>query len=189
LEEQVWLPDLHHDRLFTIGMIGRGTYWDPSTKFVVYNLPAEQLVIGRYCSISADATIMTGGEHATDQVSTWPFDNFVDSLPNPTRSYRVKPNTTLGSDVWMGRSAFVGGGANVAHGVVIGAGAVVMRDLEPYAVAVGNPAKVIRLRFSEKIVEQLLRIAWWDWTAEEVIERRELFYGSVEAFVERFGGS
>ncbi|HEY5008371.1 MAG TPA: CatB-related O-acetyltransferase [Caulobacteraceae bacterium] len=187
MSQDIWLPDLYNDRVFTTAEIGRGTYWDPSTKLVVYNPPAEKLVVGRYCSIAADVTIMTGGEHQTGLVSTWPFDNFIDGRPNPTRSYRVKPDTTLGSDIWLGRSGFIGGGAQVGHGAVIGAGAVVMRDIEPYAVVVGNPGNVIRLRFTETIVERLLKIAWWDWPAQEVIDRRELFYEPVEAFVERFG--
>jgi len=81
VDEQVWQPDLYNDRVFTTASIGRGTYWDPTTKFVVHNPPAEQLVIGRYCSIAADTTIMTGGEHPTNLVSTWPFDNHIDKLP------------------------------------------------------------------------------------------------------------
>jgi acetyltransferase-like isoleucine patch superfamily enzyme len=187
LNEQVWLPDLYNDRVFTTAEIGRGSYWDPTTRLVVHNQPAEKIVIGRYCAIAAETTIMTGGEHTTDTVSTWPFDNFMDNRPNPTRSYRVKPDTTLGSDVWLGRASLIGGGARIGHGAVIGAGAVVMRDVEPYAVVVGNPGKVIRLRFSEAIVAKLLSVAWWSWSAQEVIDRREHFYEPVESFVERYG--
>jgi acetyltransferase-like isoleucine patch superfamily enzyme len=183
---EVWEPDLYNDRMFTTAAIGRGSYWDPSTRLVTH-APGELVVIGRYCSIAADATIMTGGEHHTGLVSTWPFENFVDGLPNPTRSYRVKRDTTLGSDVWLGRGCFIGGGAQVGHGAVIGAGAVVMRDIAPYAIVAGNPATLIRMRFSDKLVEQLLKIAWWDWPAQDVIDRRAVFYEPVEAFVEKFG--
>jgi acetyltransferase-like isoleucine patch superfamily enzyme len=111
LAEQVWLPDLYNDRVFTTAEIGRGSYWDPTTRLIVHNQPAEKIVIGRYCAIAAETTIMTVGEHTTDTVSTWPFDNFMDSRPNPTRSYRVKPDTSLGSDVWLGRASLIGGGA------------------------------------------------------------------------------
>lgn len=166
--------------------VGRGTYWDPTTAFVTF-IPAERIIVGRYCSLSAKAVLMTGGEHYTSTVSTWPFDNFFDQAPNPSRTYRVIADTTIESDVWVGRGAHISGGARIHNGAVLGAGAVVTRDIPPYAIAVGNPATVKRLRFPEPIVEKLLEIAWWDWPAEIVRERREYFYGPIEAFVERFG--
>ena len=180
------LPDFHNDREAPGLRVGRGTYWAPSTQFLTFT-PAELVIIGRYCSLAADAVVMTGGNHHTSTVSTWPFDNFLDQLPNPTRTYQPCGDTTLGADVWLGHGCFVGGGARIGHGAVIGARAVVMSDVEPYAVVVGNPGRMIRRRFSDAIVERLLAIAWWDWPAEAVIERREFFYEPVEAFVERFG--
>ncbi len=180
------LPDFHNDREAPGLRIGRGTYWAPSTQFPTFTAD-EWVIVGRYCSLAAEVVVMTGGNHHTRTVSTWPFDNFLDGLPNPTRTYDPGLNTTLGSDVWLGHGSFVGNGAVVGHGAVIGARAVVMGDIEPYAVVVGNPGRMIRRRFSEAIVERLLAIAWWDWPADVVIERRSFFYEPVDAFVERFG--
>lgn len=179
--EHDWAADRHLGRLH----VGRGTYWDASTAFVTF-VPDEKIIVGRYCSLSAKAVLMTGGEHFTSTVSTWPFDNFFDGVPNPSRTYRVIPDTTLESDVWVGRGAHISGGARVGNGAVIGAGAVVTKDVPAYAVAVGNPASVKRLRFADDIVEKLLEIAWWNWSPEIVHECRDHFYGPVEAFVERF---
>ena len=77
----------------------------------------------------------------------------------------------IGSDVWIGRNAVLLGGITIGHGAIIGAFSVVAKDVPPYAVVVGNPAKVIRYRFVPQIVSRLLELAWWDWTDEEVQER------------------
>jgi acetyltransferase-like isoleucine patch superfamily enzyme len=166
--------------------MGRHTYWDPNNIRLLTYVPGEKIVIGKYCSIAAGVTLCTGGNHATDTVSTWPFDNFWLDRPNPTRTYRTTRNTTVGHDVWLGYGAHVLGGARVGHGAVVAARAVVFADVPDYAVVAGNPAQVVRYRFSQPIVRRLLRIAWWDWPDEVVRANLEWFYRPVREFVEHF---
>ncbi|QEE39054.1 MULTISPECIES: CatB-related O-acetyltransferase [unclassified Methylobacterium] len=186
--------DLQNDRVISSAAfpdsvhVGRGTYWDPKTKFMTY-IADERLYIGRYCSIAEDAFLATGGEHFTEKVSTWPVDTFILGVWNPSRAYRRKPDTRIGSDVWIGRSAQVFGGCTVGHGAVIGAGAVVCKDVPPFAIVVGNPAKIIRYRFDEATRADLLAIAWWDWTPEEIRARAEWFYKPIEIFISEFSAA
>lgn len=86
-----------------------------------------------------------------EAVSTFPFDAFFPTGETHSRSYRTTSDTIIGHDVWIGAAAYIGAGANIGHGCVIGAKAVVAKDLPPYSVAVGNPARVIRLRLDTSI--------------------------------------
>src|SRR6202035_4147784 len=95
----------------------------------------------------------------------------------------------IGNDAYIGRGAMVLSGVTIGDGAVVGARAVVTRDVRPYAVVVGNPAREVRRRFSDEVVEALLRIRWWDWPDEVVAERvHELNGLSVEDFVSRYDG-
>ncbi|MEA2860829.1 MAG: hypothetical protein QOC72_2868 [Methylobacteriaceae bacterium] len=177
-----FIYDLEDDRVIGNASIGRGTYWGLNTRFVTF-LESERVVIGRYCSIADNVTIASGGEHWTSTVSTWPFDNFITGLPNPTRTYRPIPDTVIGSDVWIGFGAHIVGGSRVGHGAVIGARAVVMGDVPPYAIVAGNRAEVIRHRFSADIIEALLAIAWWEWPPARIAENLDMFYGDIDSFI------
>jgi hypothetical protein len=166
--------------------MGAHTYWDPNDIRLVTYIPGEKIIIGKYCSLAAGVTICTGGDHATATVSTWPFDNFWLQRENPTRSYLTTRPTTIGNDVWIGFRAHVGGGVHIGHGAVVGARSVVFSDVPDYAVVAGNPAKLVRYRFSDAVVRRLLRIAWWDWPDEVVRANLEWFYRPVREFVEQF---
>ena len=94
----------------------------------------------------------------------------------------------IGHDVWVGDGAVIGGGVHVGDGAVIATRAVVFADVPPYAIVAGNPARVLRYRFSRPAVEALLRIRWWDWPEDEIRRRLEWFFAPVQQFVERFDG-
>jgi len=163
--------------------IGAHTYYVPrATRFVSY-IPGEKIIIGKYGSIALDVTIFVGGNHTTETVSTYPFDTWFLGRLNPTRSYKTSRHTEIGSDVWIGHGAHIAGGVHIGHGAVIASRAAVFTDVPPYGIAVGNPARVTRYRFSEPIVESLLRIAWWDWPDDEVHRHVEWFYRPVSEFV------
>jgi virginiamycin A acetyltransferase len=166
--------------------IGAHSYYMPEqTKFFAI-IPGEKIVIGRYCSIAPEVCFMVGGNHATDAISTYPFDYFLFDKENPTRVYRTTRNTEIGNDVWIGCGAHIGSGVRVGHGAVIASRAVVFTDIPPYAIAVGNPARVTKYRFPEEVIEGLLRIAWWDWPDEVVRERVDWFYRPPQEFVQQF---
>jgi len=166
--------------------IGAHTYYDRNNVRFVGFVPGEKILIGKYCSIAYGVHICVGGNHATGTVSTYPFDNLLLDKPNPTRSYRTTRNTEIGNDVWLGYRAHVVGGVRIGHGAVVGSRAVVFGDVPPYAIVAGNPARLVRYRFSRPIVERLLRIAWWDWPDEMVRANVEWFYRPVREFVEQF---
>jgi len=94
----------------------------------------------------------------------------------------------IGHDTWLGHGAIVMPGVSVGDGAVIGSGAVVTHDVPAFAVAVGVPARVIRMRFPERVAEALAAVAWWDWPHEILGERLDDLAGPVEAFIERYGG-
>ena len=178
--------DLYQDRIFGQVHVGRGTYIG-GVRFRTYSND-EKIFVGRYCSNAIDIIISAGGNHRYDLPSTWPVESYLRGVPNPTRSYRpTDRHTTIGHDVWIGYQAIIAGGVHVGDGAVIGCGAVVIRDIPPYSIAVGNPARVIRSRFSAEQVEDLLRISWWNWSPETIRDRLEWFYLPTEEFIKRCG--
>lgn len=180
-------PDLEKDRVLGAVKIGRGTYFDDSVQFLVFH-DQERIEVGRYCSIAKDATIAAGGDHRADYPSTWPFDNFLRGLPNPTRTYRLTSSPTIiGSDVWIGAGCHVAAGVKVGHGAVLGTRSVVFSEVPPYAIVIGNPARVVRYRFSRSCIASLLRIEWWSWPPETIRARLDWFYQPVEKFIREFG--
>lgn len=146
--------------------IGRRSY---GTGLTVHNYnSARQLVIGSFCSIAEDVTIFLGGEHRPDWITTYPFNavdaRFRDIVGHP----HSKGDVVIGNDVWIGRGAVVLSGVQIGDGAVIGAYAVVTRDVPDFAIVAGNPARTIRLRFSEELITKLKQIAWWDWPDERI---------------------
>lgn len=128
--------------------------------------------IGPFCSIAAQARI-NPGNHPLDRVAmnhfTYRSSAYGLGPDEPAFfDWRRASRCTLGADVWIGHGAIVLPGRTIGTGAAIGAGAVVTRDVPPFAVAVGNPARVIRLRFAPEIVAALERIAWWTWTDERL---------------------
>jgi acetyltransferase-like isoleucine patch superfamily enzyme len=116
--------------------------------------PADtKLVIGSYCSISPGVQFLLGGEHQIDSISTFPFKVKCFEYEREAGS---KGNIVVGDDVWIGTNAIICSGVKIGQGAIIAAGAVVTKDIEPYAIVGGNPAKLIRHRFGEEIRDKLL---------------------------------
>jgi len=152
--------------------IGRYTYISSHTD-------VEGAVIGKFCSISDHCRIGMGG-HNLRTVSTSPIftekNNAIQTQWVDHNSYAPEDKlAVLGNDVWVGSHALINGGVTIGDGAVIGAGAVVIKDVPPYAVVGGVPAKVIKYRFSEDVIERLLKLKWWDFNDEVLINNIEFF--------------
>lgn len=180
-------------RLLKSGRVTQGpqTYGIP--EILTYDGGRERLVVGNYSSLGG--TYLLGGKHAVDAVTTYPHRMLwklegagEDGFPTPTG------DTIVGSDVWTCAGSLMMSGITIGDGAIVAAGAVVTKDVPPYAIVGGNPAKVIRYRYDEAVRETLLEIKWWDWPEADVRAAVPLIAGTdVEAFIayarRRFGGS
>ena len=133
--------------------IGRHTYISE------FSHVSQNTIIGNFCSIGNLCTI-GAQRHRLDCLTSFPFDEI--------RGTQKPEVTILGSDVWVGCNSVVMAGVLVEHGAVIGAGAVVTKSVPPYAIVVGNPARVLRYRFPPEIIQGLLETKWWDLPAEDI---------------------
>lgn len=142
------------------------------------------LHIGKYCSFAADIQVMLGGEHRMDWVTTYPF-NVLDARHSDYKGHpATKGDVHIGNDVWIGREAIIMSGVTIGDGAVIAARAVVVKDVAPYSIVGGNPAKQIRLRFDEDTITRLLAVAWWDWPEERINKKMSLLLQSdIQAFL------
>ncbi len=144
--------------------------------------------VGRYSSIADDVEMLIGGGHPTGWVSTFPFrarlgleGAYTDGSPEP------ESDIVVGNDVWIGNGVRILPGVQIGDGAVVGAHAVVAGDVRPYAIVVGNPAREVRRRFSDDQVERLLRLRWWDWPHEQVLEAVPLLSSDrVDEFLDRY---
>lgn len=148
--------------------IGKYTYGSPDVFSFADN---TRLVIGKYCSISDRVVILLGGNHRLDWTTTYPFPAFPGQWPGAALIQghpASKGDIVIGNDVWIGFGVIILSGVTIGDGAVLGAGSVVSRDVAPYAVVAGNPAVVIRERFSDQVIARLLKLRWWDWSEEKV---------------------
>lgn len=137
-----------------------------------YEFTGDKLVIGKFCAIARDAKfVMNGANHKISGISTYPFGIFGTgweaAIPAP-EELPYKGDTVVGNDVWLGYDCMVMPGVHIGDGAVVAARALVTRDVEPYTIVGGNPARVIRKRFDDETVAELLRIRWWDWDAAKI---------------------
>ncbi len=153
--------------------IGRYTWGDPRVEdFGDY----ASLEIGTFTSFARGVTILLSGEHFTRYVTTFPLAHALGGqvLQAKYPQNGAKGDVHIGSDVWIGLGATILSGVTIGHGAVVGAGAVVAKDIEPYMIAVGKPARRVHGRFDrcgvEGVYERMLRIAWWDWPDERILE-------------------
>ncbi|MDG5469924.1 CatB-related O-acetyltransferase [Deltaproteobacteria bacterium IMCC39524] len=144
-----------------------------------------EVSIGRYCSIADKVTIIAGGEHDMDWVTTYPFIPKwkVEDLYHLQKP-RFKGDIKIGNDVWISNNVVILSGVTISDGAVVGAGSIVTKDVNPYSIVAGNPARVVKKRFSDDIIEQLLDIKWWDWD-EEKIHENLILLSRVNDFIQQ----
>lgn len=161
--------------------VGPGSYGVPE----VYDFEdAAQLRIGAYTSIAGKVTILLGGIHRTDWVTSYPFQKVFKEAENIPDIHPTKGDVVIGNDCWIGMGAMILSGVTIGHGAVVGAGALVTKSVEPYAIVAGNPCRFIRWRFEADVRERLLASAWWDWPVEELRAKVELLMSDrIEQFL------
>lgn len=147
--------------------------------------------IGRYTSVGKRINMLVDLNH--DYLSLWQgiipeFGESGDRGKNGQILQRIrrKGQILIGNDVWIGDGVTILGGVRIGDGAVIAAESVITKDVPPYAVVGGNPAKIIKYRFPQEIIEKLLRIAWWNWDSRLFLERKEDMYGEVADFAEKY---
>lgn len=172
--------------------VGAYSYYDDpdeptafETRNVLYHYGPEKLIIGKFCALGTGVRfIMNGANHRMDGPSTFPFPimgggwaehfDLITGLPG-------RGDTVVGNDVWFGHGATVMPGVRIGHGAIIASGAVVVADVPDYGIVGGNPAQLIRTRYSEADVARLLALAWWDWPAEHLTRHvRTVMSGSID---------
>ena len=167
LDRQVTNPNILVGRYSYYSGYYHGHSFDDCARFLMTEPGVDRLVIGSFCSIGSGAAfIMAGNQgHRYDWVSSFPF-YFMNEVPhfaNAANAFAPAGDTVIGNDVWIGTEAIVMPGVKIGHGAVIGTRALVTKDVEPYTIVGGNPAKPIRKRFSDEDIALLLEMAWWDW--------------------------
>ncbi|WP_417558346.1 CatB-related O-acetyltransferase [Mesoflavibacter zeaxanthinifaciens] len=159
--------------------VGDYTYYDDFEdvsnfeKNVKYHFDfiGDKLIIGKFCMIASGATfIMNGGNHLTKATSAYPFAIFGGAWQHAMdgKTYPTKGDTVIGNDVWIGHDATIMPGVTIGDGAIIATKAVVTKNVEPYTVVGGNPAKLIKKRFSDETISKLLELKWWHWDIEKI---------------------
>lgn len=163
-------------------LIGDYTYYDDpvdSRNFernVLYHYPfmGDKLIIGKFCAIARDVKfIMNGANHKMDAFTTYPFSIFSNGWEKVMPSMDELPykgDTVIQNDVWIGYDATIMPGIQVGNGSIIASKSVVVRDIEPYSIVGGNPAKLIRKRFPDEVIDLLQELRWWDWPIEKITD-------------------
>jgi acetyltransferase-like isoleucine patch superfamily enzyme len=165
--------------------IGRHTYGHDRRTFQVF-IPGARIEVGAFCSIAAEVRILAGSEHIVTRPTTFPLNA---RLFNPGEQNHAeaidKGPTRIGNDVWLGLGATILSGVLVGDGAVVGAGAVVSKFVPPYAVVAGNPAELFYYRFDRSTRDRLLGLRWWDWSDAEIWAARRWFAEEVSSFLEQ----
>lgn len=148
---------------------------------VLYHYPinGNQLKIGKFCSIACGAKFLfTSANHAMNSLSTYPFPIFFEEwgldVKNITDAWDNKGDIIIGNDVWIGYEAVILSGITIGDGAIIGTRAVVTKDVPPYTIVGGVPAKPIRKRFDDVTIARLLELKWWDWSEERMKANLEI---------------
>lgn len=153
-------------------------YHDPrdfQQRNVLYHYPInhDRLIVGRFCSIACGAKfIFTSANHTQKSLSTYTFPLFYEEQgldkEGITDAWDHKGDIIIGNDVWIGYEAVIMSGVTIGDGAVVGARALITKDVPPYTVVGGVPAKVIKRRFSDEIIAELLTLKWWDWPLDKI---------------------
>ena len=175
-------------------VVGDYSYYDDPIcpenfeKNVLYNYGNDRLIIGKFCAIATNAKfIMNGANHKLDGISTYPFPIFGNgwqTAMNLLMELPSKGDIVIGNDVWIGYESVIMPGVKIGDGVVIAAKSVVVKNVPAYTIVGGNPAGLIKQRFSDSEVAQLLEIRWWDWQIDKITRNISvIMQGDIQSLI------
>ena len=171
-EEEIYIKPTIHNPNISVGDFSYIADSDFESHVThLYDWNGDKLVIGKFCQIAAGVEfVMNGANHQMNAVSTYPFFTMPGFEAEPPKAVDMplKGDTVIGNDVWIGQNAVILPGVHIGDGAIVGANCVVGSDVAPYAVAVGNPARIIRKRFDDEVIELLLKWKWWDKPIAEI---------------------
>lgn len=158
---------------------------------VMHGKPGEVgVTLGSFCSVGPDVTVHLYSGHHTDWVTTYPFGHIHQDVFNKHSGVGhpvCKGPVTIGSDVWIGQAVTILSGVTIGDGAVIGCNTVVTKDVKPYQIVCGNPGKVVRSRFTEEQIVELLKIKWWNWEDEKINQATPLLCAdSMDQFIQTY---
>jgi acetyltransferase-like isoleucine patch superfamily enzyme len=161
---------------------GEGSYGQPR---VISFDKRSTLSVGAYCSIAPEVAILLGANHKKGHITTFPLNHL--NREKTVTQASEQGDVVIGSDVWIGYGATIIGPVTIGDGAIIGAEALVVKDVPPYAVVGGVPTKVIKYRFNETQIQKLLSIAWWKWDRSVIESRYADFYEStIDTFIHKY---
>lgn len=175
---------MNKNKLYSKYEVGDYTYGSPTILSWGENSTVK---IGKYCSIASGVCIQLGGNHRVDWITTYPFNVLNNKAKNFSGHPSTKGDVIIGNDVWIGQEALILSGVNIGDGAVIAARSVVTKDVPPYAIVAGNPARIMKMRFNQEIINDLVDIKWWDWPEKKIEEAWiYLLSSNIESFIERY---
>lgn len=167
-------------------IVGDYTYYDDANEaekfeehvLYHYEFYGDKLIIGKFCAIARGIKfVMNGANHRMNTVTTYPFSLMGGGWEKTTPKLEDLPfkgDTVVGNDVWIGQDVTIMPGVHIGDGAIIAANSVVAKDIATYTIAGGNPCKIIRKRFDDDLIEYLLVLKWWDWSAEKIFNHLEI---------------
>lgn len=177
-----------------ISSFGNTSYGKESVKIMNWGETNSNLYVGEYCSIAENCTVLLGGNHFYNNVSSYPFGKIVDiksgnymypKTIEKSTSYS-NGNIIIENDVWIGANVTILSGITIGNGSIIAMNTTVVKNVPPYSIVGGNPGKIIKYRFTDEQIEKLLSIKWWTWDYSLVEEASDLLTSEdINGFIQK----
>lgn len=169
--------------------VGRHSHSNLRASTFLHCTDQSPVVIGAFCSIAPEVLFVCQADHPTETASTFGIQDRIVKTKMLYEYLRTKGPIVVGNDVWVGTRAIILSGVTIGDGAIVAAGSVVTKDVPPYAIVAGNPARLVRYRFSDETIAAMRHVRWWDWPLEVINREGAAFDLPAEEFVRRFGGA